>query len=234
MKINVVGMDPGSEVWSKLYELLEKEIQLKTLTYSICAYERSVSDEQLSDCDGIIFLEMNPSVTNKPFIRLDEDETEKFGEKLQGLIKTLHLADPVLQQSIIEDKLGVVHKKMEKKRSTAATVFLILVLVLAIGVIGFNAYSMFKLTRPLKEAADPFPGQPRDTALCMGNLVEYQLFFMGKISSKPELLCPVSGETYKFSSAGSARIISCPTPERHDPPLKVLRVVGENAPEVIQ
>jgi hypothetical protein len=227
MKINIVGIDPAGDYWGRLYDLLEKEVQQKTLTYAICTYDRSVSDEVIADCDGIIFLEMHPTKTDKPFIRLDEGDP--FDEKLKGLLVILQRTDPAF--ATIADDTG--RSKPEEKRSRTAAVFISLLLTASLIAIGFNAYLMVKMTRAQKEATNPFPEQPRDIALCMGNIAEYQLFFKGQVP-KPELACPASGEPYLISSAGGVRTISCPAPHRHEPPLKGLRASGETSPEVIK
>lgn len=229
MKINIVGMAPGNDCWNRLYDLLGKEVQQKTLTYSICTYDRSVTDEIISDCDGVIYLEMHPTVTTKPFIRLDEGEP--FDEKIKGLLEILQRTDPAFQKNLADEGVS---RKPENKRNRVVTVFIALLIVIALGGIGYNAYSMFKMTRSLQEAVDPYPGQPRDIALCMGNIAEYQLFFKGQLTAKPDLTCPASGEPYLISNTGALRVIACPTPGRHDPSLKGLRAIGESAPEVIK
>lgn len=230
-KIHIVGIDPSDEAWQGLFDLLGKEVDKQVLSFSICPYDSTVTEEQIADCDAIIYLDMQPVTTVKPHVRLNSGEP--FTPHIETLLKKLH-GDEL--KAVVEEVTRIAdeaEKRTRKERSSFATVLIVIAILLALAATGFSAWAIYSMTRERPDAADPFPGQPKDVAVCLGNLMEYQLFFQGKVE-KPSLLCPASGVEYKFTVIGTDKVVSCPNPEKHDPSIKMLRVVGNNKPEVLK
>lgn len=143
-----------------------------------------------------------------------------------------HQCRMILAEGYLPEKTGQsVHGRVPEIRAFRIGLWAIFIICAGITLIRIPAFQRaFHAPKPIRVGAYETDAR---TDACIQNLWQAAKILQERRVPGRELVCPVSGESYKIIKDGNTTLILCPNPEKHR--LKNLRLSSKSmVPEVIR
>jgi len=114
IKLNVIGINPESKhCWGDLYEMLNEGKESGFIDYEVHTYTMYHEPEDIFDCDGIIYLDIDPTVEGVPYAKLEGCEDPC--DAIEALLAEIYASKTVMTAIPEVEPVEVVIHPSKKK-----------------------------------------------------------------------------------------------------------------------